>query len=81
MQQYKNQNNEIWVLVTGCCNETETKLAVEREERLENENKAKQEVTEASEATKTGAASAASTPQSRYNRDPMSDIDFQFLAQ
>ena len=59
----------------------ETKLAVEREERLENEKKAKQEVTEAAEAAKTGAASAASAPQSGYNRDlisPISNMDFQF---
>jgi hypothetical protein len=59
-------------------------LAVEREDRLENEKKTKQEVTEAAEAAKTGAASAPSAAQSNYNRDlisPISNMDFQFWAQ
>ena len=59
----------------------ETKLAVEKEERLDNEKKAKQEGTEAFEAAKTGAASTAFAQQSRYNRDSISNMDFQFLAQ
>ena len=63
------KNYEIWCFAFGFYSSAnvmkqtiETKLAVEREERLENEKKAKQEAAEATEAGEAAPASLSQEP-------------------
>ena len=85
----KNQNNEIWYITFGfqspadAMKQTiETKLAVEREERLENEKKAKQEAT--TEAVEASPASLSQDTikkkkkkkQKKKNTKPVPQLEF-----